>query len=838
VEGEETTKTSAAKIILFLLLTGFLVTAFNIQSLNAADTAFAEYRNLGYHGLDDLFSSLIVSGTVTLYDDYDLNSSANTITFTNTSVANLANHSRGVSSNWDNAVRSLKVNGTATLYEHSDFAGRTASFTNGNLPYDDIGTEWNANPQLNKSEGAWDSRRWHWSLDRLDILEGYNNNNVSWNSDGLVESCAQDSSPVDPWKAVNFDQGYERSESEIPNLADWGNWSNRAVSLRVEGSATVFDNTYYAGENRTFTSNVPDLTVYDLSRRISSLKLALGSRVTLYDEASFNGTSNSFVSPTYQPPELTVSSTNTITLEGVVHDWYTDSFAWTSFGWTGAKFDVLVVENRSSPVGKVLMLEMYFLRGGANLAWQWYDVAHFLTEGRWLGTGDKECYRNLGNAYNYLVALDAFPELVDRAVYPGDVTKWKIDVKTLIQRAVNFWSPDLDINKLSIEKISFTLEAARNTETFEPKINCSLSRLRLGYTPAPLTRVYVEPFEVQNEALVPNTTFNISVKIDNIPVSPGVVGIDFKLSWNSSLLNAVNMEEVVFHEVTPSNEIDNLWRIRHTVANSSVEFAYTFQDLKGALANGYAPINGSHTIARITLKVKATGRCTLHFDRVRIGDPQGNAVPHQLADGLFDNLPGPKRATVYVDPPTIFNSSLTPGSNFTISINIINASSLVGLEFKFDFNPSALRVNSAAKGSFVPSSVTPIILVNSTGGFIIFSMSSSTPLEGNGTVLIIELNVQANRTRSLLQLNHVRLVDNTNQELPCSTADGSFSNTRLVADLNNDGTVDIFDAIILAGAYGSRIGSQNWNPDADLNGDGAVDIYDAILLAGNYGRTG
>jgi parallel beta-helix repeat protein len=59
---------------------------------------------------------------------------------------------------------------------------------------------------------------------------------------------------------------------------------------------------------------------------------------------------------------------------------------------------------------------------------------------------------------------------------------------------------------------------------------------------------------------------------------------------------------------------------------------------------------------------------------------------------------------------------------------------------------------------------------------------------------------------------------------------------RLPGDLNGDGAVDIYDAILLAGAYNSTPGKANWNPNADINGDNIVDIYDAILLANHYGQ--
>jgi hypothetical protein len=55
-------------------------------------------------------------------------------------------------------------------------------------------------------------------------------------------------------------------------------------------------------------------------------------------------------------------------------------------------------------------------------------------------------------------------------------------------------------------------------------------------------------------------------------------------------------------------------------------------------------------------------------------------------------------------------------------------------------------------------------------------------------------------------------------------------------DLNGDGTVNIFDAVIFAGAFNSKPSSSNWNPNADMNGDGSVDIFDAVILAGHFSQ--
>jgi len=57
------------------------------------------------------------------------------------------------------------------------------------------------------------------------------------------------------------------------------------------------------------------------------------------------------------------------------------------------------------------------------------------------------------------------------------------------------------------------------------------------------------------------------------------------------------------------------------------------------------------------------------------------------------------------------------------------------------------------------------------------------------------------------------------------------------ADINGDGVVDIFDALLMARSFGSVRNDSNWNPDCDLNNDGVIDIFDVILLARNFGKT-
>jgi len=60
---------------------------------------------------------------------------------------------------------------------------------------------------------------------------------------------------------------------------------------------------------------------------------------------------------------------------------------------------------------------------------------------------------------------------------------------------------------------------------------------------------------------------------------------------------------------------------------------------------------------------------------------------------------------------------------------------------------------------------------------------------------------------------------------------------RLPGDCDGNGVVDVFDAILLVNAFGSKPGDPHWDPRADLNCSNTVDIFDVITLVNNFGTT-
>jgi len=350
--------------------------------------------------------------------------------------------------------------------------------------------------------------------------------------------------------------------------------------------------------------------------------------------------------------------------------------------------------------------------------------------------------------------------------------------------------------------------------------------------------LYLDPAKIDNVSYTLGTTFNVSVKVDNVPADPGLVGIEFKVTWDPAILKGTALKEIVFNEVTPPDQVDNIWKLKSVVANDSVNYAYTWQDVTAAIGAGYAPISGNHTVAIITLKVVGTGKTSLNFAVDNLGDPGGNPIAHDVFGATFSNMAGPKPALLFVDPSEISNGSLGIGSSFTINVDIVNASDVGGLEFKLGFNVSELNVVSVVAGAFIPGSVTPLTEVDNVTGFARFNVTLSSPISGDGMLAGIEFLVMAdNLDHSVLRLYGVALVDSGGSALPFDTADGSFSNLKVIpGDLNHDGIVDILDAVEFSKSFGSTAASDKWNPEADVNGDGVLDIFDLILIAMNFGR--
>jgi hypothetical protein len=66
-----------------------------------------------------------------------------------------------------------------------------------------------------------------------------------------------------------------------------------------------------------------------------------------------------------------------------------------------------------------------------------------------------------------------------------------------------------------------------------------------------------------------------------------------------------------------------------------------------------------------------------------------------------------------------------------------------------------------------------------------------------------------------------------------------YTFSPIQGDVNNDGTVDIFDLRPVGAYYLAKQGDPNWTEAStyDLNGDGMIDVDDLGIVAANFGYT-
>ena len=63
-----------------------------------------------------------------------------------------------------------------------------------------------------------------------------------------------------------------------------------------------------------------------------------------------------------------------------------------------------------------------------------------------------------------------------------------------------------------------------------------------------------------------------------------------------------------------------------------------------------------------------------------------------------------------------------------------------------------------------------------------------------------------------------------------------ISITAQAADVNGDGTVNIFDLVLVASHFGKKVDTAQ-EPNPDVNGDGTVNVFDLVLVANVMGQT-
>jgi len=167
----------------------------------------------------------------------------------------------------------------------------------------------------------------------------------------------------------------------------------------------------------------------------------------------------------------------------------------------------------------------------------------------------------------------------------------------------------------------------------------------IPHVSAQTIRVSESPITILEEDI--GKLFNVTVIIENIPQNPGAVGVEFKLRWKSSVLEGVSMVLPPGHFMEPDGDDENLWILGDEIDNAfnsthgQAWYAVTFMDMDKATQTGYAPKDGSGTLAVITFNSTAPGETDLIFSpkSLKVGDVDGETIPTTGIDGSVTVIP-------------------------------------------------------------------------------------------------------------------------------------------------------------------------------------------------------
>jgi hypothetical protein len=262
------------------------------------------------------------------------------------------------------------------------------------------------------------------------------------------------------------------------------------------------------------------------------------------------------------------------------------------------------------------------------------------------------------------------------------------------------------------------------------------------------------------------------------------------------------------NNVGSSNPISVLMTDDHTLQPVFIlgNYTLTITATTGGTTN---PVPGNHTYnAEASVQVTAVPDANYIFD-------------HWELDGVNTGATNPINITI--DQNHTLNAVF--GLHDIAVTNVASSKTVVGQGYSMDIN-----VTVANQGDYIET-FNATVYANST----IIASQNVTLQAGNSTTVTFTCY-----TTGFAYGNYTISAYAWPVPGETNTANNNFTGgvvkVTIPGEINGDGTVDIFDAIILAGAYNSRPGDPRWKPTADINGDNIVDIYDAILLANHYNQ--
>jgi hypothetical protein len=307
-------------------------------------------------------------------------------------------------------------------------------------------------------------------------------------------------------------------------------------------------------------------------------------------------------------------------------------------------------------------------------------------------------------------------------------------------------------------------------------------------------------------------TFGININITGVT---GLLGFDFQLSYNTTVLKLVDVEQGSFLKSVGSTFVINLT----TEGNIWLAVAvYGPQPLSSA--------NGSGVLA------------TANFTAIAAGE--------SLLDLHSENTSNPSELELASDPPP---NSVAPIPNVAIGGNVIVSSDPANPPNPPSTSP-VLTAYAVAPKTFVGQGYElPINVMTANQGdltetFNVAVYANTTEIgeqtvtlsNGSSTIVSFVWNTNGFAYGNYTISAYALLVPGETNTASNNLTGGAVVTVTIPGDVDGNGRVNMNDIVSILKAFGSTVGQPNYNPNCDIENTGRVDMSDVVIAVSNFGQ--
>jgi len=360
------------------------------------------------------------------------------------------------------------------------------------------------------------------------------------------------------------------------------------------------------------------------------------------------------------------------------------------------------------------------------------------------------------------------------------------------------------------------------------------------YPPAVLVpKLYVDPETKEVWTPAECTEFNVTIVIERVT---DLYGFEFKLTWNSSLLNLVKIHV----------KVDQIWT-NYFIAHNETWHGPDCTDWYWLAASATAPMktgfDGTAILVELTFHIEYDpcypDACStpIHFVDVKLSDSYADPIPIWVQDGLYQIRSSKPKLEIKPASTTI-----NKYQDFPVEIWLRNATKVYSYAFEVCYNTTILDVaNVVIHQEFLPGPyLIKSLQINEIDGSVHVELQeadNAPPANGDGLLVTITFRVtevaiwkkgQNNTLHSLIEFKSWKL------DVKCpeprilegdlvGIENAEYWFIPVPGDVNSDGVVNVVDLRMVAMKWGST--APEILKLVDLNCDSNVDIYDLVLVA-------